>query len=374
MRRYFPIILIPACFATVFLCCYAPVFFGDRQFAYRDACQYYYPLYQRVQEEWNAGRWPLWEREENAGMPLLGNPTAAVLYPGKLIFAMMPYAWGARVYIMAHTALAFFAMLILMRSWQTSWVGSVVSALSYSFGTPILFQYSNVIYLVGAAWLPLGFRAVDRWVRLGRRLGLVELAIVLAMQTLGGDPQSAYILGGAAGGYAAGIAWSRVRQNRYAGRESADSGLGTARRSWTVLLIVLGLLFWVAVTLGLAIWLPQPRPRGLATTAHPWSAWARTGITAAWGLAAVGFLFYWRRRRSRLALGISWLGLALSAGLAILLTAAQLLPVIEFTQRTTPRCRGPTRPLLVQHCAVPAVGASLAQLHGCQFPGEHALA
>src|SRR4029077_13938975 len=173
--------------------CFAPALFGNRQFGYRDAVQYYYPLYQRVQDEWNAGRWPLWEREENAGMPLLGNPTAAVLYPGKLVFAIMPYAWGARVYIVAHTALAFVTMLVLMRSWQTSWVGSALSALGYAFGSPILLQYSNVIYLVGAAWLPLGFHAVDRWVRLGRRSAVLELAIVLAMQTLGGDPESAYI-------------------------------------------------------------------------------------------------------------------------------------------------------------------------------------
>jgi hypothetical protein len=93
MRRYFRIILILGCFAALFLSGYGSALFGDRQFAYRDAAQYYYPLYQKVQGEWNAGRWPLWEREENAGMPLLGNPTAAVLYPGKLIFAIMPYAW-----------------------------------------------------------------------------------------------------------------------------------------------------------------------------------------------------------------------------------------------------------------------------------------
>ena len=58
MRRLFPLILIPACFATLFLTCYAPALFGDRQFGYRDAAHYYYPLYQRVQEEWDAGRWP----------------------------------------------------------------------------------------------------------------------------------------------------------------------------------------------------------------------------------------------------------------------------------------------------------------------------
>ena len=73
-------------------------------------------------------------------MPLLGNPTAAVLYPLKVIFALFPYAWGARLYIVAHTALAFVAMLVLMRSWGTSWTGSGLGALAYAFGAPILFQ------------------------------------------------------------------------------------------------------------------------------------------------------------------------------------------------------------------------------------------
>jgi hypothetical protein len=51
MRRFFPFILILACFATLLLSCYAPALFGDSQFAYRVATQYYYPLYQRVQEQ-----------------------------------------------------------------------------------------------------------------------------------------------------------------------------------------------------------------------------------------------------------------------------------------------------------------------------------
>ena len=105
MRNTFLFILILICFTALFLCCYAPVFFADRQFGYRDVGHFYYPLHQRVQREWAEGRWPLWEPEENAGMPLLGNPTAAVLYPGKLIYALLPYPWAARVYIVAHTGL-----------------------------------------------------------------------------------------------------------------------------------------------------------------------------------------------------------------------------------------------------------------------------
>ena len=211
MRHLFTFVLILTCFGALFLTCYAPALFLDRQFGFRDSAHYYYPLNERVQKEWDQGRWPLWEPEENSGMPLMGNPTAAVLYPGKAVFAVLPYAWGARIYIVAHSALAFFGMLALMRGWGTTWFGSGLGALAYAFGAPILFQYCNVIYLVGAAWLPLGVYAVDRWVRLGRRWGLLALAVVLSMQVLGGDPQSAKLLGQAGIGYAAGQARHRNR-------------------------------------------------------------------------------------------------------------------------------------------------------------------
>src|SRR4051794_6365093 len=170
MRRSIIALLILACLAVLVVSCYGRAIFLGEQFGYRDASQYYYPLHRRVQAEWDAGRWPLWEPEENAGMPLLGNPTAAVLYPGKVIYALLPYAWGARLYVVAHTLLAFAAMVALMRSWGTSWTGSALSGLAYAFGAPILFQYCNIIFLVGAAWAPLGFRAVDRWLRLGLRV------------------------------------------------------------------------------------------------------------------------------------------------------------------------------------------------------------
>src|SRR3954469_17993913 len=121
MRRSSTLLVILGCLSALVLACYGRALLRGEQFAYRDAAHFYYPLYQRVQQEWDAGRVPLWEMEENAGMPLLGNPTAAVLYPLKVLYGVFPYAWGARLYIVAHTILAFAAMLVLMRSWGTSW-------------------------------------------------------------------------------------------------------------------------------------------------------------------------------------------------------------------------------------------------------------
>ncbi len=333
MRRVFTFILIITCFGALFLGCYAPALFLDRQFGYRDSAHYYYPLNERVQKEWNEGRWPLWEPEENAGMPLLGNPTAAVLYPGKLAFALLPYAWGARVYTVIHSALAFLGMLVLMRSWHTSWIGSALAAMTYAFGGPVLFQYCNIIFLIGAAWLPLGIHAVDQWLRLGRRWAVLELALVLSMQTLGGDPQAAYLVGLAGIGYAIGLAWARAHY------KAGETTIAKTRRSqaWiSVPLAVIALVGWCIVTLALAQWLPTLRESGgPPTPPFWWMRWAPLAVTVAWGLGGLGFLVYWWKRGWRVPLGIMATGLAVSAGLAVALTAIQLFPVIEFTQRTS---------------------------------------
>jgi Bacterial membrane protein YfhO len=338
MRQGLASVMILSCFGALFLVCYAPALFGDRQFAYRDAGNYYYPLNMRVQAEWNAGRWPLWEPEENGGMPLLGNPTAAVFYPGKLVFAILPYAWGARVYIVAHSALAFMNMFVLMRSWGTSSFGSALSALSYAFGAPILFQSFNIIYLIGAAWLPLGIRAVDRWLRLGRRWALCELAIVLSMQVLGGDPQAAYLLGVASIGYAAALAWHRASSNRRVPVRPQPGFLGRGR---LLLLAASVLVVWCAGTLTLAHWLPRLREPGKPVLPLRGTAWVPIFVNVAWGLVAAGFLFHWRRRGGRSPLGVMCLGLAGAATLSAALSAAQLLPVVEFIQQTGRSMVGP---------------------------------
>jgi uncharacterized membrane protein len=335
-----PVVLVFVCFGSLFLLCYAPALFQGRQFGFRDAGHFYYPLYQRVQDEWNQGRWPLWEPEENAGMPLLGNPTAAVLYPGKLVFAVLPYAWGARVYIVMHTALAFVAMLVLLRSWGTSTSGSGLGALSYTFGAPILFQYCNVIYMVGAAWLPLGMYAVDQWVRLGRRWGLWELAAVLAMQVLGGDPQAAYLLGLSAAAYALGLAWSSSRSPKT--RQIAEGSgprAGRARPVLAATVVIAAVLLWSTATVTMGVVLPKLRELHPGQPPPPlrWTPWMPMGVALGWGMAGLGFLcFYcWRLRGRRLPLGAMWLGLVIAALVAASLAAAQLVPVIEFMQLTT---------------------------------------
>ncbi len=325
MRRFIPGLALGGGLTVLVLLFFGDVLFRDRQFAYRDAAHYYYPLYQRVQAEWNAGRWPLWEPEENSGMPLLGNPTAAVLYPGKILFAGIPYAWGARIYIIAHVILAFVAMVILMRHWKVSWTGSTLSGLGYAFGMPVLFQYCNVIYLVGAAWSPLGFHAADRWLRKGQRWGLVELAVVLAMQVLGGEPQSAYVIGICSAGYAFGL-----------GRETRSKIRTTSKVSRkSVVLLTLGFFtLWMILVLAGAYYLPKFRERGLPKPVFPWVKYVPYVVLMTWSLFAIRLIWIWKSKGRSVRLRTMLLGLIAAGGMGGALTSAQLIPVFEYTSRT----------------------------------------
>ena len=236
MRRAVVPLLGLGCFLALLLVCYRPVLFEDAQFASANA-SYFYPLDLRVQQEWDAGRWPLWDPGHNGGEPLLGNPMCAVLYPGKVLYRLLPYAWAARVYVIAHTILAFLGLLVLGRSLGVSWAGSCLGGLSYAFGAPVLFLYSNPIRLVGAAWVPWGLCAIDRLLRQGQRRAGAELAAVLALQVLGGDPEDAYLTAVCGAGYAVVLAIrARARPNWFHVRPIAFGAV----------------VIWVGATLGLA--------------------------------------------------------------------------------------------------------------------------
>jgi hypothetical protein len=320
MRRVVPL-AAPGAALVLALVSFRAVLFGGEQFAYRDAGHFYYPLYQRVQQEWAAGRLPLWEPEENAGQPLLGNPTAAVLYPGKLVFALAPsYAWGVRLYTLAHVALAFVAMYLLMRHWETSRAGSGLSALAYAFGTPVLFQYCNIVFLVGAAWAPLALRAIDAWVRLGRRLALAELGIVLALQALGGEPQAAYVEGLCAAGYALGLAWANRPGRRPWPRWRVAAAVAGVVVAWSALAILGAAEFPKARAM-----VPGQPPEPL-----PWMPALGWAVRLGWAALAVAVAIRLARGRGRGLPGVL-AGLLGAAALAGALAAAQLVPVMEFT-------------------------------------------
>ena len=181
------VILLPA------VMLFGPVLFTDRSFAMRDAAHFYHPLFEWTTREWASGRVPLWNPQENCGMPVLADASSSVFYPGKLLFALpLEFSFRYKLYVVGHVVLAAGGAYLLARHWKTSQFAASVAALSYSCGGNVVFQYCNVVFLVGAAWLPFAALAADKML-VGRSWrSALWLAIVLALMILGGEPQAAY--------------------------------------------------------------------------------------------------------------------------------------------------------------------------------------
>jgi hypothetical protein len=200
-------------FGVVFVWIFQEVLLQGRLLSYRDSLQFYYPLFEFIQQEWEAGRIPLWNMYSNCGEPLLASPTASVLYPAKLIF-FLPISYWARyhLYVLGHVVLAGWSLGWVARRWGASLPAATFAALAYAFSGNVLFQYCNVVFLCGAAWLPLAVWSGDRAVRERSWKHVPVFAIVLSLMTLAGDPQMTYVAGVMAALLAV-VTWLRERSN-----------------------------------------------------------------------------------------------------------------------------------------------------------------
>ncbi|MDR2117325.1 MAG: YfhO family protein [Planctomycetaceae bacterium] len=165
---------------------------------FRDGAHFYAPLFQYLYDEVAAGHLPLWNPYENLGQPLAANPTTAFFYPVTLLtlgisvlFRIDPLT-AYTGYAAGHFLLALFLCYRLARCWGCSRESATLAAFCYTFSGNILFQWNNVPFLVGAAWLPEAIRQADRMINRNKIRYAIGFGVVLALMILGGDLQSAY--------------------------------------------------------------------------------------------------------------------------------------------------------------------------------------
>lgn len=197
--------------AGLFVWVFAGALFAGGVWVFRDAGHFYYPLYQFTGEQLVLGSPALWNPYENLGVPLAANPTSALFYPPVWIFALpIDPAWAYRLYVFGHVSLALGASYVLARRWNASPMAAMAAGVSYAFCGNVLYQVCNVVFLVGAAWMPLALLACDRMLRQRSLWSAVAFGAAMAAMALGGDPQTAYHAGLLATLYAI-ILWRRER-------------------------------------------------------------------------------------------------------------------------------------------------------------------
>ena len=174
-----------------------PMISGQTVCGFRDSAYLYYPLFKWIDSVWASGEIPLWNPYCNYGLPVVGDGSSSVFYPGKLIFLCRFLSFPSRygIYLSIHILIAAAGAYRFARVMKANQAGATLAAISYAFSGSVLFQVTNVIYLVSAAWLPFALMLVWNGVIRNEWRSAILAGVVCALMILGGDPQMVYHVG-----------------------------------------------------------------------------------------------------------------------------------------------------------------------------------
>jgi hypothetical protein len=236
-----------------------------------------------------AGVWPLWNDKEGLGMPLLGNPNAAVLSPFSIPVALAPssrmqdLAWLARVLFLG------WATVLLAREFGFRFLPALGAGIAVAFSGQTV-QWIEHHPLNVDAFVPLALAAALALIRRVPAGGPL-LALAVAAGCLGLKPQSALVAG------LAGMVWLL-----------AGVPASRGRRHWQ------RLFGWTLLGMGLA-----------AVALFPfWESWTQaSGLVGAgrrgqseWTLPfaqIVSLAGPWALPESSVPIGLPWLGVSVLA-------------------------------------------------------------
>ncbi|MFK7767766.1 MAG: hypothetical protein AB8B55_11135 [Mariniblastus sp.] len=249
LARFWPLLLI----GTVWAWMFGPMMTGQTVVGFRDSAYLYYPLFQWIDAQWAAGEIPLWNPYCNFGMPVVADGSSSVFYPGKLIFFCWFLSYPARygIFLAIHIPIAALGTYCFAKTLRANRAGATLAAFSYAFGGTVLFQVTNVIFLVSAAWLPFALCCVWKMIKTGQLKWSVAAGVCCALMILGGDPQMVYHVGLIAVVTTVGE-FVRRRRRRLRAKRTADSGLGNRRPYRWLFKATLRIAVMVVVTTFLA--------------------------------------------------------------------------------------------------------------------------
>ncbi len=205
------------------------VMLGLESFVYRDYGVLGYPFVEYHRECFWRGEFPLWNPYSNCGAPFMAQWGTMTLYPGSLIYLLLPLPWSLGFFCFLHLALGGAGMFALARRWTGSPFAAGVAGLGFVFcGTTFsCLMWPN--YTVALGWMPWVVLLVERAWREGGRW-LVVAALAAALQLLAGVPEIVALTWMLLACLCASEAWTKQ-----------DTRWRNARRFGVIVLLVTGL-------------------------------------------------------------------------------------------------------------------------------------
>lgn len=152
----------------------------------------FYPWQVLVRDSLSRGHFPLWNPFIFAGTPLFANAESAALDPVNLLGCLFEHNDSYGIRAILRMWLAGLGMFLFVRSLGASRAGSLVSSVTFMFSGSMVVWLN---YPVGAAlcWLPWLFFVCERVVTSGRPIWAASIALILAVQIMGGHYQTVFI-------------------------------------------------------------------------------------------------------------------------------------------------------------------------------------
>lgn len=174
--------------AVLLVAAFPEAVFGTRSFFYRDFGVLAYPTVAYAREAFWRGELPLWNPLSHCGVPFLAQWGTMVLYPGSLIYLLLPLPWSLNLFALLHLWLAGFGMYWLARRWLNDGGAASLAGVAFVFNGVTMSCLLWPNYTVALGWMPFVVRLTERaWREGGRRVILAALAGTLQM--LAGVPE-----------------------------------------------------------------------------------------------------------------------------------------------------------------------------------------
>jgi hypothetical protein len=174
--------------ATALFACFPQVLLGWESFYSRDYGALAFPNVHFQREFFWRGELPFWNPSSNCGQPFLAQWGTMALYPGALIYLLLPLPWSLSLFCFAHVWLGGFGMYLLVRRWTETNFAAALAGTIYVFNGIMFASFVWPNYLVALGWMPFVVLLAERTWREGGRW-IVGTSLVAAMQMLAGAPE-----------------------------------------------------------------------------------------------------------------------------------------------------------------------------------------
>lgn len=173
---------------ALILLAYPDALLLGRTFFFRDFALFGYPLAAYHRECFWQGELPFWTAYHNLGQPFLAQWNTLTLYPGSLIYLLLPMPWSLNLFCLLHLFLGGLGMFLLVRQLLNHPLAAAFAGLAYTFNGFALTSLMWPNNIAAWGWLPWVLWALRRaWLMGGKALPVA--ALICGLQILTGGPE-----------------------------------------------------------------------------------------------------------------------------------------------------------------------------------------